>query len=251
MSSDYANGGRGGMIKVISCLRRLPSLSAEEFQQHWQEYHSALMLRIPQLREYVIYPTLGNNPMSRKKIGGDTPFDGFAVCYWDSLDALRSVMASPEYAAVANDFQYFLDRTRSFTCLVDEKVIVDLDHPCPYALVECHSHRPNQTRADFHRSWLTVHGDFGRKIYKTGLMPGYIQNQVVTMDKAEADPLGFDQETFDGIGFAFYDSAVQLIACASLPIVTREAFQAEDNFTDQKRLGSVLARRVVLRTAAR
>ena len=249
--TEYANGGRAGMIKVVSCLRRLPNLSAEEFQQHWQEYHASLLLRVKHLRECVQYATVGNNPMARKKIGSDTPFDGFLVCYWDSLGALRSAMATPEYAAVANDFQYFLDHTRSYTCLVDEKVIVDLDHPSSYALVECHSHRPGQTRADFHRSWLEVHGDFGRKIYQTGLMPGYIQNRVVTMSAEEAKPFGFDQETFDGVGFAFYDSAVQLIACASLPIVTKDAFKAEDSFTDQARLGSVLTRRVILRSAAR
>lgn len=240
------------MIKVVSCLRRLPSLSRDEFQEHWREHHAHLMLGIRHLREYVQYHTLGNNPMSRKKVGSDQPFDGFEVTYWDSLESLRTIAKNdPQYAAARDDRKYFIDSTRSFSALVDEKVIVELDHPSAYALVECHSHRPGQTRADFHQSWLTVHGDFGRRIYQTGLMPGYIQNQIVDMKKDEAAELGLDQESFDGVGMAYYDSAAQLVACASLPVVTQEAYKAEDNFTDQKKLGSVFATRLVMRSATR
>jgi uncharacterized protein (TIGR02118 family) len=240
------------MIKLVSCLHRIPTLSRDEFQQHWREHHSSLLLRVKHLREYVQYHTLGNNPMSRKKVGSEPPFDGFEVTYWDSVEDLRAIVASdPDYAATRDDRKYFIDQSKSFTALVDEKVIIELDHPSAYALVECHSHRPGQTRSDFHHSWLTVHGDFGRKIYKSGLMPGYIQNQIVDMDDALASELSLDQKTFDGVGMAYYESAAQLVACASLPIVTQEAFKAEDDFTDQKRLGSVFARRHVLLCATR
>ncbi len=250
--SETAQLNHCRMLKVISCFRRLPILTAEEFRQHWGEYHSTLMLRVKHLREYVQYHTIGNNPMSRQKVGSDTPFDGFEVTYWDNLEAYREIVACDrDFKAAREDWKYFVDMDRSFTCVVDEKVIVELDHPSAYALVECHSHRPGQTRADFHHAWLTVHGDFGRRIYKTGLMPGYIQNQIVDMDDELARELKLDQKTFDGVGLAFYDSAAQIIACASLPIVTQDAYKAEDNFTDQNRLGSVFAQRHVLRHATR
>jgi len=240
------------MIKLVSCLHRIPALSRDEFQQHWCEYHASLMLRVRHLREYIQYPTLGNNPMSRQKIGAEPPFDGFEVTYWDSVEKLREIVRhDSDYAHARNDRKNFVDASRSFTALVEEKVIIELDSPSAYALVECHSHRPGQTRADFHRSWLTVHGEFGRKIYESGLMPGYIQNQILDMEPQLATELGLDQVTFDGVGMAYYESAAQLVACASLPIVTKEAFKAEDEFTDQKRLGSVFARRSVLRTATR
>ncbi len=246
------NDGSRKSIKLVSCLHRSPNLSREEFQQHFGEYYASLMLKVKHLREYVQYPTLGNNPMSRKKVGSDPPFDGFEVTYWDSVESLREIVKSdPDYARAHDTWSYFVDTGRSFTALVEEKVIIELDYPSAYALVECHTHRPGQTRADFHRSWLTVHGDFGRKIYKSGLMPGYIQNQIVDMDKGLATELGLNQESFDGVGMAYYESAAQLVACASLPIVTKDAYDAEDDFTDQKRLGSVFARRNVLRTATR
>jgi uncharacterized protein (TIGR02118 family) len=239
-------------IKLVSCLHRKSILTQEQFQQHWGEYHASLMLRVKHLREYVQYPTLGNNPMSRPKVGSESPYDGFEVTYWDSVEKLREIVKSdPDYARAHDDRENFIDMSRSFTALVDEKVIIELDAPSAYALVECHTHRPGQTRADFHRSWLTVHGDFGRKIYQSGLMPGYIQNQIVDTDPELARELSLDQVTFDGVGMAYYESAAQLVACASLPIVTKDAFKAEDDFTDQKRLGSVFTRRNVLRTATR
>lgn len=244
--------GSRKMVKLVSCLHRISSLSREEFQQHWMEYHATLVLRVRHLREYIQYPTLGNNPMSRKKVGSEPPFDGFEVTYWDSVEKLRAIVQSDhDYARARDDRKNFIDIERSFTALVEEKVIIELDSPSTYALVECHSHRPGQTRADFQSSWLNVHGDFGRKIYESGLMPGYIQNQIVDMDPELARELALDQTTFDGVGMAYYESAAQLIACASLPIVTREAFKAEDDFTDQKRLGSVFARRHVRRSATR
>jgi uncharacterized protein (TIGR02118 family) len=243
---------RRSSIKLVSCLHRIPALSREEFHQHWGEYHASLMLRVRHLREYVQYPTLGNNPMSRPKMGDAEPFDGFEVTYWDSVEKLREIVRSDaDYARARDDRKNFIDLSRSFTALVDEKVIIELDAPSAYALVECHGHRPGQTRADFHNSWLTVHGDFGRKIYESGLMPGYIQNQIVDMDPALARELSLDQVTFDGVGMAYYESAAQLVACASLPIVTKDAYQAEDHFTDQKRLASVFTRRNVLRCATR
>jgi uncharacterized protein (TIGR02118 family) len=240
------------MIKIVSCLHRLPSLSRQEFQEHWRERHALLLLEIPVLRAYVQYQTVGTNPMSRPKVGDAEPFDGFEVSYWDSLEAFREVLTSDgRYAAAREDRKLFVDAARSPASLVEEKVIVEIEPPAEMALVECHMHRPGQTRADFHASWLSVHGDFGRKIYKTGLMPGYLQNQVVDMNAEKAASLGLDQKMFDGVGFAYYHSAVQLIACANLPIVTKDAYKAEDDFTDQKKLGSVLARRHVLRSCTR
>lgn len=240
------------MIKVVSCLHRLPALSRQEFQEHWRERHALLLLQIPVLHTYVQYHTVGTNPMSRPKVGTAEPFDGFEVFYWDSLEVLREVATSNgHYRAATQDRKLFVDVARSATSLVEEKVIVELEPPAEMALVECHMHRPGQTRTDFHASWLSVHGEFGRKIYKTGLMPGYLQNQVVDMDEAKAASLGLNQKMFDGVGFAYYHSVAQLIACASLPIVTKDAYKAEDDFTDQKKLGSVLARRHVLRSCTR
>ncbi len=238
------------MIKLVSGLRRLPSLTREEFQEHWLEHHARLLLEVRTLRGYVQYHTIGNNPMSRKTVATDAPFDGHASFWWHSLDAFRSARISPEYERTLSDMQYFADPKESFLCCVEEKMIAGIDERSPCVLIECHSHRAGQTRADFQKGWYEKTGGFGREIYKTGLMSGFLQNNVYD-PSPDTDGLGLDQERFDGVGFAYYESMAQLVACVSLPIVTERAFKAEDGFTDQKKMGSVLARRVVLRALAR
>ena len=146
--------------------------------------------------------------------------------------------------------QYFVDPIGSFLCHVEEKVIANVDEGASLVLIECHSHRPGQTRADFQKGWYENTGGFGREIYKTGLMSGFVQNNACNPGP-ETDGLGLDQARFDGIGFAYYQSLAQLVACVSLPIVTERAFKAEDGFTDQKKMGSVWARRMMLRPIAR
>lgn len=234
------------MIKLVSGLRRLPNLTREEFQQHWLEHHAQLLLSVRALRGYVQYHTISNNPMSRKTVATDPPFDGHACFWFDSLDAFRSARVSPEYQQVLDDLQYFVDSKESFLCCVEEKLIAGIDEGSNCVLIECHSHRTGQTRADFLKGWYENTGGFGREIYhKTGLMSGFVQNNVYNPGP-ETDGLGLDQTRFDGIGFAYYHSMAQLVACISLPVVTERAFKAEDGFTDQKKMGSVLARRMML-----
>jgi len=238
------------VIKLVSGLRRLPGLTREEFQEHWLEHHARLLLGVRTLRAYIQYHTISNNPMSRKTVATDQPFDGHACFWWDSLEALRTAYASPEYRRALNDMQYFVDSKESFTCYVEEKMIAGIDERSPCVLVECHSHRPGQSRAEFQKGWYENTGGFGREIYKTGLMSGFLQNNVYD-PSSEVDGLGLDQSRFDGVGFAYYESMAQLVACVSLPIVIERAFKAEDGFTDQRKMGSVLARRIVLRPVAR
>ncbi len=238
------------MIKLVEGLRRVPSLRREEFQQHWLEHHASLLLNIPTLRSYVQYHTIGNNPMARKTVATDPPFDGHACYWWDSLDAFRSVRNSPEYQRVLEDLKYFVDPNGSFLCYVEEHMIAGIDEGADLVLIECHSHRPGQRRADFQKGWYENTGGFGREIYKTGLMSGFLQNNVYN-PSSETDSLGLDQTRFDGVGFAYYYSLAQLTACVSLPIVTDRAFKAEDGFTDQKKMGSVWARRMMLRPVLR
>ena len=238
------------MIKLVEGLRRLPSLTREEFQQHWLEHHASLLLNIPTLRSYVQYHTIGNNPMARKTVATDPPFDGHACYWWDSLDAFRSVRNSTEYQRVLDDLKDFIGPNGSFLCYVEERMIAGIDAGADLVLIECHSHRPGQTRANFQKGWYENTGGFGREIYKTGLMSGFLQNNIYD-SSPETEGLGLDQARFDGVGFAYYHSLAQLTACVSLPIVTERAFKAEDGFTDQKKMGSVWARRIMLRPPLR
>lgn len=242
------------MITLIHCLYRLPHLSLEEFQAHWLEHHALFARGVKALRSDIQYHTLANNPMARPAIGQAEPYDGFAVTCWDNLQALAAdLKEGTVFWEAREDEKRFVDHRRSVTCVAQEHVIVEPQGACPYVLVECHRHRAGQNRAAFQESWLRIHGDFGRRIGATGLMSGYIQNHVVSCDEEEhlANALGIVQNTWDGIGMAYYDTIAQFKASMTLPDVIEEAFTAENHFTDHERLVSVLTRRHVIKSIVR
>ncbi len=241
------------MIKLISCLRRLPHVSAQDFHAHWVGYHAQLLRRVTSLRCYAQYPVVGSNPMARNALSNTEPFDGFEAWWWDSLDSLQCARAEDsDYITAIADRKHFVDGARSLTCLVEEHVITEPEGKSESVLIECHHHPPGRSRQAFQESWLRIHGAFGRRIQSMGMMSGYLQNHVVSnLPSGTCAELGFDQDRYDGIGMAYFESVSILQATASLPVVTEEAFRAEHDFTDPDYLVSLLAHRRVVKTLVR
>lgn len=241
------------MIKLISCWRRLPDVSLKDFEYHWSAHHSHLCSRVKPLRRCVQYPVEGRNPMSRQALSETEPFDGFEATWWDSFESFqRATAEDSDWAAVRADRNHFVDASRSTTCLVDEQIITEPEGLAECVLVECHSHPPCSRRQLFQVSWLRIHGDFGRRIQAMGVMSGYIQNHVVSdVDPIACMALGLEQDRYDGIGMAYFESLPILQSMAKMPVVTDEAFRAEHAFTDPKHLVSLLARRRTIKTLIR
>ena len=71
------------MITLIFCLRRLPSLSREEFHRYWRESHAPLVAeraKVLRIARYVQHHTL-SDPALIPIMGPravDDPFDGVA-----------------------------------------------------------------------------------------------------------------------------------------------------------------------------
>ena len=109
------------MIKLVFCLRRLPGLSRQEFQQYWRETHGPLVrsqAAALQIRRYVQLHTLDDprNDALRASRGGPEPFDGVAELWWDSIEALGEAVSSPRGQEAGR------------LLLEDEKRFIDLAH---------------------------------------------------------------------------------------------------------------------------
>jgi uncharacterized protein (TIGR02118 family) len=111
------------MIKLTFCLRRLPSLSREEFQRYWRETHAPLVSRhatVLRIRRYVQLHSLPEgdpvNAGLRASRGAPEDYDGVAELWWQSLDDLA--------AATASD----AGRKASLELLEDERRFIDLAH---------------------------------------------------------------------------------------------------------------------------
>ena len=89
------------MLKLVFPLRRLPTLSREEFQRHWRERHGPLVREAAKalgIRRYVQVHTLATpvNDALRRGRGGPEAYDGVAV-----IDLARSpVLVAEEHPIV-------------------------------------------------------------------------------------------------------------------------------------------------------
>jgi uncharacterized protein (TIGR02118 family) len=93
-----------GGVKNVEFVRRRPGMDVAAFQRHWREVHGPLAARIAVLRRYVQSHTRA----SAYAAGRAPAWDGVAITWFDSTDAMRASAATPEYAATRADEANFV-----------------------------------------------------------------------------------------------------------------------------------------------
>jgi len=120
------------VIKLMFCLRRLPSLDRAAFQAYWREHHAPLVARhaaVMRLRRYLQCHTV-DDPVAASLAaarGAPQAFDGVAELWWDSLDdraAARGEAARMAAAELLADERRFIDLSASPLFLVAEHGVV-------------------------------------------------------------------------------------------------------------------------------
>ena len=243
------------MTKLIYCLRRRPHLSLDEFQAHWREHHAQFGPRVKSIRRYVQYHTLANDPireaMAQAGASSVDTYDGISIAWFDSMDALRLEMQSnPVVAAALEDEKHFIDHSRSTACITDEKVVVEPVAPGNIVLIECLRRRKDIDRARFSELW-SHHAHIGQRAHDMGLLMGYIQNHALIGDAARVSGLGNDEEPWDGIVTAYFDSVAKFKALVASPLASQESYEDEKKFIDHSRSVDLLTRRYVVKDLVR
>ncbi len=107
-------------VKAVEIFTRRPGLDVDAFQRHWREVHAPLAAAIPGVRRAV-----ARLPRAAAYAAGRTPaYDGVALMWLDSMDALRAAGASPAYRAMVADRERFLAAGAPPFLLTREHVIV-------------------------------------------------------------------------------------------------------------------------------
>jgi uncharacterized protein (TIGR02118 family) len=122
------------MIKLVFCLRRLPTLSIAEFHRYWGEHHAELVRQHApalRIRRYTQSHTFSNSllpPVIESRGGRIDPFDGVAELWWDSVDDLLEAVSSTEGnlagRALRSDEQTFIDLPNSPLFFSNEHMII-------------------------------------------------------------------------------------------------------------------------------
>lgn len=119
------------MIAIKFCLRRLPYLSQEEFQDYWRNRHAPLVREVAArlgIRRYVQSHAFTDQAFEQVLASRGCehpPYDGIAELWYDSVAALKAAGGSEEGRAAGR------------LLLADEKKFIDLPNS-PIFLVREH-----------------------------------------------------------------------------------------------------------------
>lgn len=109
-----------GGVKSIDFVCRRNGMPVEEFWRYWREVHGPLMLAAPAVRRYVQCHTRRSGYAS----GRAPAYDGAAMSWYDSTQALREAAATPEFARLRGDVEKFVARDKSPGVLAAERVVL-------------------------------------------------------------------------------------------------------------------------------
>lgn len=107
-------------LKTVDLVTRKQGMPIDEFFRYWREDHGRMCAAATAMRRYVQNHT-------RRSIydSGRTPaYDGAAMAWYDSMDALRAAATTPEFDRLRKDADNFVARDKSPMVLTAEHVLL-------------------------------------------------------------------------------------------------------------------------------
>ncbi len=199
-------------VKVFEFLRRKAGTTVEEFHAHWRDVHAPMLANDPTLRRHLTRYELNHRlpgDSERDRQEGeveDTGWDGVAVLWAESADALRALAAEPAMDAVRSDAPAFRADERLVVVTEDPDIIVSTPQRDEAgAKMLCILRRNAGLDLEtFHQHWLTHHGGLFQTIPElTEPLWGYEQNHGLRDPDAHFD--GVTEQWFESLD-AFVES---------------------------------------------
>jgi uncharacterized protein (TIGR02118 family) len=233
--SANAEVGQGDtVIKLICFVKRNPSLSVDEFHDHWREQHAALIRDTPGVADRVVRYEQNHRLRADYARGG--AFDGVAIQWFRSLDDFAAMVAHPKYQArVAPDEGVLLDRDGLVWILTDEEEVVI---PGPerrdntVKLICMVKRRPGMSIDDFHGHWRTVHSPLNCDTPS-------IAKYFVRYERNHRNPQDYKRpgaSDFDGTAVEWYPSLQSFYDMIAEPAYQELIAPDEEKFLDRDNL---------------
>lgn len=122
------------MIKLVFCLKRLPGMTRDEFQDYWRNTHAPLVrshAATLNISRYIQSHSMAEDPgfmLSRMRGSGGLDFDGVAELWWEDEESYAAPGLTPEGQAAGkallDDEANFIDLPNSPIFLVRENHVV-------------------------------------------------------------------------------------------------------------------------------
>ena len=207
------------MIKVITCIKRKPGMSVEDFQAYWRTDHAEVVKGLPNLRRYIQSHAL---PGGYRK--GELPYDGIAEIWVDDVDTLRANAGGAAYEAIQRDEENFIDRPNMATILTQEHIIKD--GPIPEGAVKNIEFVPRKTGMEveaFQIYWRDVHGPIAAEIE---VIRRYVQSHTLLGGYRDGRV-----PAWDGCAITWFDNVAAMRQSAQSAAYARTR-EDEPNFLD-------------------
>jgi uncharacterized protein (TIGR02118 family) len=107
-------------VKNVEFVTHKPGLPIEDFQKHWREIHGPLGAAIPVVKRYV----QSHTRLSIYQKGKTPLYDGVALTWFDSTQAMRTSATTPEYERTREDEPNFIAAGKLPVIITKEHVIV-------------------------------------------------------------------------------------------------------------------------------
>jgi len=184
------------MISRFGLVKRKPGLSDEAFLAHWRGVHGPLAAKLPGLRAYHQHRIEDSRQFGVDHPRGAWDLDGFSELQFDSVEAMKVALKSPEFAPTVEDVAKFLDSVRLVVCEKTTVVPLSLDDRPFVKRMSILKRHPNLSAEDFRREWLERHAEL---VSKWPGVLGYTQNLVVDRYSAMAETAAYEAVPVDGI----------------------------------------------------
>lgn len=235
--------------KPLYLLKRLSTISHEQFCEHWFEVHAALLKSIPvwtQLRSgYVQNHLTGSDPLGIWPF----PYDGVTQVY--VRPGTENQPAFPELPVfrerVIPDEKTFLDRERTIVLKTLEHIV--LPGSSAVKVMVFHRRRAGTSLQEFTEYWNTEHRKIvlGQEDF-TRELRGYRQNQLIAgASRYLAGEVLPAHEDFDGASEFWFDSPDAAKAAFNTTGYKREIRgDASSLFDWEREIGCLVDPRVIL-----
>lgn len=221
------------MIKTLVFVRRKPGMAFDDFARYWVETHGPIVARLPGLRRLV------TNLVRPELQRGEPPWDGLSCAWFESAEAVRSVAATPQFRAMLDDEENFVDTAERNPMFITphapagEPPMTTEGLSDTVKTVVAIWRKPGLEREAFNAHWRNTHAGL------IGALPNlsaYVQN-TVRMDMHRREPYC---DAVAECWWTSWDGVLEAIKTDAYAAVQAD----EKHFADSARLSPMVVREV-------
>jgi uncharacterized protein (TIGR02118 family) len=173
------------MIKLITCLKRIPQIPPTAFQEYWRTKHAEIVRPLPGIRKYIQSHVLLDCYQTGQPI-----YDGVAEIWVDDTNTVRNFQDTPVMKNIQKDEpNFFLVNSSPLIITKEYEIIAGPERDKDIKLIQFLKRKKGMPVKDFQAYWLTHYGPM------VTVIPGiqrYVQSHTRLSGYRRSQPPAYD-----------------------------------------------------------